>query len=142
MARGALSAPTGKVTSMPLDQPEFDEPPGLAAEVRRLVAEAGTRRAMPRRCHVGTPGGERLTLPDLEVPDPGLARDLVVRALDGLAEPGTACVWITRFGPAAPDDGDRFWHAAAVAGFARHGLPPRSSWLVHRTGYVQIPPAA
>lgn len=115
-----------------------DPADGLAAEVRRLVTEAGTRRVMPRRCHVGTPGGERLTLPEIAEPDAPLARDLVVRALDGLDHPDAACAWLTRFGVAVADDGDHFWHAAAVAGFARHGLWLPSFWLVHRTGFVQI----
>lgn len=117
------------------------DPPDLAAEVERLVAEAGTRRSVPRRCHVGTPGAERLTVP---APlsggrlDPVLAIDLVARALDGLERRELACAWVTRFGSAEPDDADRSWHVAAAAGFARHGLDLPGFWLVHRTGFVDL----
>ena len=122
---------------MPSDLSDSLEPPGLAAEVRRLVADAAGRRSQPRRCHVGVPGGERVTLPELSVPDVALARDLVMRALDGLSGPDTVA-WVTRFGPPVSDDGDRFWHTAALTGFERHGLRLRSFWLVHRRGYVEL----
>src|SRR3954468_21809311 len=92
----------------------------ITEELRRFVAAAGTRRALPTTCHVGQPGGEGVTLPEVDAP--GLRADLVVRAIDGFITTLGACAWMTRGGDLRTINSDLGWFAAARAGFDRHGL--------------------
>jgi hypothetical protein len=108
----------------------------ITRELRGFVARAGTRRALPTSCHVGHPGGEQVTLP--EVDDQGLRTDLVVRAVEGLAELEGACVWLTRGGDLGTTDSDAAWHAAAREGFARHGLVLPAFVVVTRAAWLDL----
>jgi len=108
----------------------------LRLEVRALVTSAGTRRNLPTRVHVGEPWAERRVIPDPGVLDDGLRADLLTRALDGLTELGSACVWLTRSGPLGLTDTDAAWLAAARAAFARHGVELPAFLVLNRNGWV------
>src|SRR3954466_7320612 len=108
----------------------------ITEELRRFVAAAGTRRALPTICHVGQPAGEAVMLPEAD--DPGLRADLVVRAMDGLTTTLGACAWMTRGGDLETTNSDLGWFAAARAGFARHGLALPAFVVVTRTAWVDL----
>lgn len=124
--------------------------PGLREEVRRALAEAGSRRQLPLRCFVGHPGGPAETaVAEVAVPPPrllddlgagaatGLRADLVERALDGLDEPRGALCWVVRSGPLEVGDPELAWWSAAWRGFGRHGLRPVTFCVLNRTGWVE-----
>ena len=115
---------------------------GLRTEVGRFVAAAGTRRLVPATCRVGRPGGEAVLLPGaadgLATADSGLRTDLVERALDGLEDTRGALAWVARSGPLVAGDEELSWHAAARAGFARHGLVLPAFVLLDRRGWVDL----
>ncbi len=128
---------------------ETDLEDALRAEVRAFVTRSGTTRRVPTTCHVGRPGGEQVVLPGElgAVPQAlvprglvaqGLATDLVVRALDGLLVPLSACVWVCRPGPLGRGDVETRWYAAARAGFARHGLDLPLFGVLNRTGWLDL----
>ena len=116
----------------------------LAAQLRAalcdFVTAAGTQRRLPTLFHLGTPGGEHVTLPhDLRF-DPGLRADLVERAVDGLE--GRAAQrpvpWLTRTGDLAPTDADFAWFSAARQGLGRHGLELPGFFVVTRYGWLNL----
>ncbi|SDS21570.1 hypothetical protein SAMN04488570_1387 [Nocardioides scoriae] len=112
---------------------------GLRAEVRRFVTEAGTRRLVPATCRVGRPGGASLLLPGPgSDADAGLRADLVERALDGLEDARGALAWVARSGPLLAGDEELAWHAAARAGFGRHGLEVAAFVVLNRHGWVDL----
>jgi hypothetical protein len=117
----------------------------LRTEVRVFATRCGTRRVLPTHVHVGTPAGDRATLPHDPSYDAGLRADLLTRALDRLDDPARLSAWLTRGGfPAACDD-DLAWLAAADAAFGRRGVTrvpffavTRHGWLDVRTGEVRV----
>jgi hypothetical protein len=112
----------------------------LRAALCAFVAAAGTRRKLPIVFHVGTPGGDQITLPHDIYFDAGLRADLVERAIDGLdgraAE--NPCPWLTRSGDLAPTDADFAWFSAAREGFGRHGLELPGFFVVTRYGWLNL----
>jgi hypothetical protein len=116
----------------------------LAAQLRTalcdFVTAAGTQRKLPTLFHLGTPGGEHLTLPHDPCHDPGLRADLVERAVDGLT--GRAAErpvpWLTRTGDLAPTDADFAWFSAARQGLGRHGLELPGFFVVTRYGWLNL----
>lgn len=112
----------------------------LRAALCDFVTSAGTRRLLPTLFHVGTPGGEQVTLPHDPYFDAGLRADLVERAidaLDGLA--GTRPVpWVTRVGDLSPTDADFAWFSAAREGFGRHGRDLPGFFVVTRHGWLNL----
>jgi hypothetical protein len=116
----------------------------LAAQLRTalcdFVTAAGTQRKLPTLFHLGTPGGEHLTLAHDPRHDPGLRADLVERAVDGLA--GRAAErpvpWLTRTGDLAPTDADFAWFSAARHGVGRHGLELPGFFVVTRYGWLNL----
>jgi hypothetical protein len=112
----------------------------LRAALCDFVASAGARRRLPTLFHVGTPGGDRITLPHELTFDSGLRADLVERALDGLE--GRAAErpvpWLTRTGDLAPTDADLAWFSAARDGFGRHGLELPGFFVVTRHGWFNL----
>jgi hypothetical protein len=115
---------------------------GLRREVRAFVTEAGRRRILPARCHVGLPGAERVVIPEtpweVALQEPGLLADLVERAVDGLVTTAGAGAWVTRTGDLEPTPTDAAWFGAARRGFARHGLPLSAFWVLNRTGWHDL----
>jgi hypothetical protein len=112
----------------------------LRAALCDFVTSAGTRRKLPVTFHVGTPGGDRISLPHDPRFDPGLRADLVERALDGLEGPAAErpCPWVTRSGDLSPTDGDFAWFAAAREGFGRHDLSLPGFFVVTRYGWLNL----
>ena len=110
----------------------------VTAELRAFVRDAGRRRSLPTTCHVGLPGGERVSIPHVEAHDLSLRTDLVVRAVDGLLSTDGACAWVTRGGPVGTVDADAEWFAASRAGFAGHGLRLPAFLVLHRYGWVDL----
>ena len=112
----------------------------LRAALCDLVTSAGTRRSLPTLFHVGTPGGERITLPHDAYFDAGLRADLVERAIDGLE--GRAAErpvpWLTRTGDLSPADCDFAWFSAARDGFGRHGLVLPGFFVITRYGWLNL----
>jgi hypothetical protein len=112
----------------------------LRAALCDFVTSAGTRRRLPTLFHVGTPGGEQITLPHDLYFDAGLRADLVERAidaLDGLA--GARPVpWLTRVGDLSPTDADFAWFSAAREGFGRHGSELPGFFVVTRYGWLNL----
>jgi hypothetical protein len=112
----------------------------LRAALCDFVTSAGTRRRLPTLFHVGTPGGEQITLPHDLYFDAGLRADLVERAidaLDGLA--GARPVpWLTRVGDLSPTDADFAWFSAAREGFGRHGRELPGFFVVTRYGWLNL----
>jgi hypothetical protein len=112
----------------------------LRAALCDLVTSAGTRRRLPTLFHVGTPGGDRITLPDDAYFDAGLRADLVERAIDGLQ--GRAAErpvpWLTRTGDLSPADCDFAWFSAARDGFGRHGLALPGFFVITRYGWLNL----
>ncbi len=111
---------------------------GIRAELRAFVAAAGTRRALPVTCHVGHPDGEHSPPLPGDASDAALRADLVERALDGLKETSGACGWVTRSGSLERTDADAEWYAAALTGFARHGLVLPAFFVLNRRGWVDL----
>ena len=110
----------------------------VTAELRAFVRNAGRRRSLPTTCHVGLPGGERVSIPHVEEHDLSLRTDLVVRAVDGLLSTDGACAWVTRGGPVGTVDADAEWFAASRAGFAGHDLRLPAFLVLHRYGWVDL----
>ncbi|HET6167839.1 MAG TPA: hypothetical protein VFE07_13495 [Marmoricola sp.] len=112
----------------------------LRAELCDFVTSAGTRRNLPTLFHVGTPGGDRITLPHDRTFDAGLRADLVERAIDGLeGRAGERPVpWLTRAGDLSPTDADFAWFSAARDGFGRHDLEPPGFFVVTRHGWFNL----
>jgi len=112
----------------------------LRAALCDFVSAAGTRRRLPTLFHVGTPGGEQITLPHDLYFDAGLRADLVERAIDGLDGPaGVRPVpWLTRTGDLAPTDADFAWFTAAREGFGRHGLELPGFFVITRYGWLNL----
>jgi hypothetical protein len=112
----------------------------LRAALCDFVTAAGTRRLLPTLFHVGTPGGDHLTVPHDADFDAGLRSDLVERAIDGLD--GRAAErpvpWLTRTGDLSPADCDFAWYAAAREGFGRHGLSLPGFFVVTRHGWLNL----
>jgi len=112
----------------------------LRAALCDFVASAGTRRNLPTLFHVGTPGGDRITLPHDVTFDSGLRSDLVERALEGLE--GRAAErpvpWLTRTGDLSPADADLAWFAAARDGFGRLGVELPGFFVVTRHGWFNL----
>lgn len=116
----------------------------LAAQLRAalcgFVAAAGTRRLLPTLFHVGTPGGEEISLTHERWHDAGLRADVVERALEGLS--GRAAErpvpWVTRCGELVVTDVDLAWLAAAREGFGRHGLDLPGFFVMTRYGWVNL----
>jgi hypothetical protein len=109
---------------------------GITSELRAFVAAAGTRRALPSTCHVGHPGDAQVELPDVD--DASLRADLVERAIDGLLDIEGACAWVTRGGDLGITDADASWFAAALAGFARHGLTMSAFVVMTRSAWIDV----
>ncbi|MCW2857492.1 MAG: hypothetical protein JWR52_3107 [Marmoricola sp.] len=110
----------------------------LRAELCAFVAAAGTRRVLPVRIHLGTPGGSRLAIPHDPSYDAGLRADLTERMLDGLDSADLRCGWITRSGPLEPGDAEFGWSAAAREAFARHALDYPGFFLITRHGWRDL----
>jgi len=112
----------------------------LRAALCDFVSSAGTRRRLPTLFHVGTPGGEQITLPHDRYFDAGLRADLVERAIDGLDGPAgdRPVPWLTRTGDLAPADADFAWFTAAREGFGRHGLDLPGFFVVTRYGWLNL----
>jgi hypothetical protein len=116
----------------------------LAAQLRAalcdFVTSAGTQRKLPTLFHLGTPGGEHLTLPHDPRFDAGLRADLVERAVDGLEGQAAArpVPWLTRVGDLAPTDADLAWFSAARQGLGRHGLELPGFFVVTRYGWLNL----
>ena len=112
----------------------------LRAALCDFVSAAGTRRLLPTLFHVGTPGGDHVTLPHEARFDGGLRADLVERALEGLE--GSAAQrpvpWLTRIGDLAPSDADFAWFAASREGFGRHGLDLPGFFVMTRYGWLNL----
>jgi hypothetical protein len=105
-----------------------------------FVSSAGTRRRLPTLFHVGTPGGDQVTLPHDLYFDAGLRADLVERAIDGLDGPAgeRPVPWLTRTGDLTPTDADFAWFTAAREGFGRHGLELPGFFVVTRYGWLNL----
>jgi hypothetical protein len=133
-------SPPGTVQADRMGGPTVPEttPVLLRAEVRRFVAECGTRRALPTRVHVGWLGGERATLLDDPSYDAGLRADLLTRALDRFDEPGPTTAWLTRGGFTTTGDDDLAWLAAADAAFGRHGVARVAFFAITRQGWLDV----
>ena len=122
---------------------DVDELP-LAGQLRAalcdFVSSAGTRRRLPTLFHVGTPGGEQITLSHDLYFDAGLRADLVERAIDGLdGLAGTRPVpWLTRTGDLSPTDADFAWFSAAREGFGRHDLELPGFFVITRYGWLNL----
>ncbi|RNM16051.1 hypothetical protein [Nocardioides pocheonensis] len=105
-----------------------------------FVSAAGTRRLLPTLFHVGTPGGDRITLPHDASFDAGLRADLVERVLDGLD--GQAAErpvpWLTRTGDLTPTDADFAWFTAAREAFGRHALELPGFFVMTRYGWLNL----
>ena len=110
----------------------------ITVELRAFVAAAGRVRALPTTAHVGVPAGEHVSIPHQGRFDHALRTDVVVRALDGLADTSDACCWVTRSGELERADADAVWFAAALAGFARHGLALPHFYVVNRRGWLDL----
>lgn len=116
----------------------------LAAQLRTalcdFVSAAGTRRRLPTLFHVGTPGGDRITLPHDLYFDAGLRADLVERAIDGLdGRAGERPVpWLTRTGDLTPSDADFAWFSASREAFGRHDLALPGFFVVTRYGWLNL----
>jgi hypothetical protein len=112
----------------------------LRAALCDFVAAAGTRRRLPTLFHLGTPGGDRITLPHDPTFDAGLRADLVERALDGLegAAAERPVPWLTRTGELVPTDADFAWFSAVRDGFGRHDLEPPGFFVVTRYGWFNL----
>jgi hypothetical protein len=112
----------------------------LRAALCDFVSAAGTRRRLPTTFHVGTPGGDQVTVPHAVHFDAGLRADLVERAIDGLdGRAGERPVpWLTRTGDLTPADADLAWFAAAREGFGRHGLELPGFFVVTRYGWLNL----
>ncbi len=110
----------------------------VTGELRAFVRDAGRRRSLSTTCHLGLPGGDRVSIPHDEAHDLSLRTDLVVRALDGLLSTEGACAWVTRGGSAGTVDADAEWFAASRAGFAGHGLRLPAFLVLHRYGWVDL----
>jgi hypothetical protein len=112
----------------------------LRAALCEFVTSAGTRRRLPTLFHVGTPGGDHLTLPHDARFDAGLRADLVERALDGLD--GRAAErpvpWLTRTGALSPADADFAWFSATREAFGRHGLTLPGFFVLTRYGWLNL----
>ena len=113
---------------------------------RREVGEFRSReqrRRHPLGVHIGQPAGRRETL-ELSWPEPswhdsGLRVELVTGLLTrGGAEARTAYGWITRPGVSEPHDADLAWYAAALSGFAAHGVELAGFYAVTRTGWLEV----
>jgi hypothetical protein len=105
-----------------------------------FVSAAGTRRLLPTLFHVGTPGGDRITLPHDASFDAGLRADLVERALDGLEGPAgeRPVPWLTRTGDLTPTDADFAWFTAAREAFGRHALELPGFFVMTRYGWMNL----
>lgn len=105
-----------------------------------FVAEAGTRRALPREFHLGVLGGEHLTVPDDPDLDAGLRADVIERALDGVdrSEVPLPAAWITRSGELAAGDADFAWLSAAREAFGRHDLEVPRFFVITRHGWIDL----
>lgn len=112
----------------------------LRAELCCFVTNAGTRRKLPMTFHVGTPGGDQISLPHDPYFDAGLRADLVERALDGLDGQAAQrpCPWITRTGDLSPTDADFAWFSASREAFGRHGLAMPGFFVVTRYGWLNL----
>jgi hypothetical protein len=112
----------------------------LRAELCDFVTTAGTRRRLPTLFHVGTPGGDNITLPHDLYFDAGLRADLVERAIDGLDGLAAArpVPWLTRTGDLAPADADFAWFSAAREGFGRHSLELPGFFVITRHGWLNL----
>ena len=112
----------------------------LRAALCDLVTSAGLRRVLPVVFHVGTPGGEQITLPHDPCFDSGLRADLVERAIDGLEGKAAErpCPWVTRSGDLAPADADFAWFSAAREGFGRHDLELPGFFVLTRYGWLNL----
>lgn len=110
----------------------------LRAAQAGFVAEAGTRRALPRRFHLGVLGGVHLTLDDDPSLDAGLRADVVERALDGLDRVPCPTPWITRSGELAAGDSDFAWLTASMEAFGRHALALPGFYVITRYGWVDL----
>jgi hypothetical protein len=112
----------------------------LRAALCRFVSSAGAKRRLPTLFHVGTPGGDQITLPHDQYFDAGLRADLVERAIDGLDGPAgeRPVPWLTRIGDLTPADADFAWFSAAREGFGRHGLELPGFFVVTRYGWLNL----
>jgi hypothetical protein len=112
----------------------------LRAALCDFVSSAGMRRRLPTTFHVGTPGGDQVTVPHDVCFDAGLRADLVERAIDGLdGRAGERPVpWLTRSGDLTAADADFAWFAAAREGFGRHGLELPGFFVVTRYGWLNL----
>ena len=116
----------------------------LAGQLRTalcdFVTTAGARRRLPTLFHVGTPGGDQITLPHDLYFDAGLRGDLVERAIEGLeGRAGERPVpWLTRSGDLAPGDADFAWLSAAREGFGRHDLVLPGFFVITRHGWLNL----
>ena len=98
----------------------------LRAALCDFVSAAGTRRLLPTLFHVGTPGGDHLTLP----------HDAYFDLAGGAGE--RPVPWLTRTGDLAPTDADFAWFAAAREGFGRHTLDLPGFFVVTRYGWLNL----
>ncbi len=112
--------------------------PSIAVELRAFVAGAGRVRALPTTAHIGVPGGEHVSVAHQGLHDHALRTDVVVRALDGLPDTSGACCWLTRSGELERGDADAEWFAAALAGFAVHGLLLPHFYVLNRRGWRDL----
>jgi hypothetical protein len=112
----------------------------LRAALCDFVSDAGTRRRLPTRFHVGTPGGTRVSLAHDHAFDAGLRADLVQRAIEGLdgAAARRPVPWLTRTGDLSPTDADFAWFSAAREGFGRHGLALPGFFVITRHGWLNL----
>jgi hypothetical protein len=112
----------------------------LRAALCDFVTSAGTRRRLPTHFHVGTPGGDQITVPHDLYFDSGLRADLVERAIDGLDGMAAErpCPWLTRTGDLTPTDADFAWFSAAREGFGRHQLELPGFFVVTRYGWLNL----
>lgn len=122
---------------------ENPHPPPIR-ELRRaqveFVAAAGTRRSLPRQFHLGTLGGEHLTLADDPALDAGLRADVVERLLDGidLLRVPQPVPWVTRSGELVAGDSDYAWLTASMEAFGRHSLTVPGFYVVTRYGWLDL----
>lgn len=112
----------------------------LRAALCDFVASAGTRRRLPTLVHVGTPGGDHLTVIHDACFDAGLRADLVERTLDGLdgAAAARPVPWLTRTGELVPADPDFAWFSAAREAFGRHALALPGFFVITRYGWMNL----